>query len=896
MSLGPGTRLGPYEIQAAIGAGGMGEVYRARDTRLDRTVAVKILPDALAVDPQFRERFEREARVIAGLTHPHICTLHDVGHDDGTDYLVLEYLEGQTLADRLLKGALPLEQALVIAIQIAGALDKAHQAGIVHRDLKPGNIMLVRRGGPSGPPEAKLLDFGLAKTRATVAAGAGASMLPTTPPGATVQGTILGTFQYMAPEQLEGQEADARSDIFAFGAVVYEMVTGRKAFEGRSQASLIAAILEHDPPPLSSAEPLAPRALDHIVEKCLAKHPEDRWQTAADLRSELRWVSEGATEGTSGTGAIAKHRRSTAWMLGLVAALAIAALAVPATLYFQRLAPEPVVTRLDVVTPPGGDAFSFALSSDGRQLAFVANGDRGLQLWLRPLDQAKAQPLAGTEGAAYPFWAPDGRALGFFADGKLKRIDLDAGTVQMLADAPQPRGGTWNTDGVIVFAPSVINALMRVGANGGAVRPVTRLAAGQGSHRWPQFLPDGRRFLFFVGQGQPEAHGAYVGSLDGGESTRVMPSEVAAAYATPGYLLVVSQGVLSAYPFDAVRATVTGEPVPVAQAVGYDDGTFHSAFSVSQTGVLAHRAGAGSRRRLVWSDRTGKTIGAVGQLDENGMANPELAPDDQRVAVNHTVQGNIDLWLIDVNRGVSSRFTFDPSIDSAALWSPDGNRVVFRSTRKGTYDLFEKPASGTADEQPILVTPQGKSPLEWSHDGRSLLYSAQGPNTASDLWVFPMIGERKPFPVLQSRFDEIEGQFSPDGRWLAYVSNESGRYEVYIRTFPQVGGKWQVSAAGGMQPRWSRDGRELYYLAQDARLMAVPIRVASDKRTLEAGAPVPLFPSRLATGGNIPTGGFQARAQYAVAADGRFLMNVADDDGVASPITIVQNWDAALKK
>jgi Tol biopolymer transport system component len=583
-------------------------------------------------------------------------------------------------------------------------------------------------------------------------------------------------------------------------------------------------------------------------------------------------------------------------VLGAVAVLASAAITVPATLYFQRSAPEPVVTRLDVVTPPTSDAFSFALSSDGRQLAFVANGDRGLQLWLRPLDQVKAHLLVGTEGAEYPFWAPDGRALGFFADGKLKRIDLNAGTVQVLADAPQPRGGTWNADGVIVFAPSVINALMRVGANGGTVRPVTRLAAGQGSHRWPQFLPDGRRFLFFVGQGQPETHGAYVGSLDGGEPTRVMPSEVAAAYATPGYLLLVSQGVLSAYPFDAARATVTGEPVPVAQAVGYDDGTFHSAFSASQTGVLAHRAGAGSRRQLVWSDRTGKTIGAVGQLDENGMANPELALDDQRLAINRTVQGNIDVWLVDVARGLSSRFTFDPSIDSAALWSPDGKRVVFRSTRKGTYDLFEKPTSGTADEQPSLVTSQGKSPLQWSHDGRSLLYSAQGSNTTSDLWVFPMIGERKPFPVLQSGFDEIEGQFSPDGRWLAYVSDESGRYEVYIRTYPEVAGKWQVSTAGGMQPRWSRDGRELYYLTPDARLMAAPIRIASDTRTLEAGASVPLFPSRLATGGNIPTAGFQARAQYAVAADGRFLMNVAADDGIASPITIVQNWDPALKK
>ena len=896
MSLGPGTRLGPYEIQAAIGAGGMGEVYRARDTRLDRTVAIKILPDALAVDPQFRERFEREARVIASLTHPHICTLHDVGHDDGTDYLVLEYLEGQTLADRLVKGALPLEQALTIAIQMAEALDTAHRAGVVHRDLKPGNIMLVRRGGPSGPPEAKLLDFGLAKTRAPVAAGAGVSMLPTTPPGATVQGTILGTFHYMAPEQLEGQEADARSDIFSFGAVVYEMVTGRKAFEGRSQASLIAAILERDPPPLSSLQPLAPRALDHIVAKCLAKHPEERWQTAADLRSELRWVAEGATEETTRAGSTTRHRGRIEWVLGAVAALAIAALAVPAALYFQRSAPEPVVTRLDVVTPPTSDAFSFALSVDGKQLAFVANGEKGSQLWLRPLDQVRAQPLSGTEGGDYPFWAPDGRAVGFFADGKLKRIDLAGGAVQVLSDAPYPRGGAWSADGAIVFAPTPYDPLVRVAATGGAVAPVTRLGPGQGSHRWPQFLPDGR-VLFSIPTGQPEALGVYVTSLDGGEPTRVVRAETAAAYAAPGYVLLVSQGLLYAYPFDAVRGIVSGERVPVAQAVGNDDGVFRSAFSVSATrSVLAYRSGAGARRQLLWFDRSGKVQGGIGAPDESGISGPDLSPDGQHVAVLRSVQGNSDVWVIDVSRGVPSRFTFDGAIEAAPLWSPDGSRVVFRSARKGVYDLFEKPANGAADEQPLLVSTQNKGPLDWSRDGRFLLYSNQDSRTGTDLWALPMIGERKPFSVVQSSFDEIEGQFSPDGRWLTYASNESGRYEIYIRTFPEVGGKWQVSTAGGMQPRWSRDGRELYYVAPDARLMAVPIRVASDTRTLEAGVSVPLFPSRLANGGNIPSYGFQARAQYAVAADGRFLINVAADDGIASPITIVQNWDAALKK
>jgi len=713
----------------------------------------------------------------------------------------------------------------------------------------------------------------------------------------TAQGTILGTLQYMAPEQVEGREADARSDIFTFGAIVYEMVTGQRAFQGKSQASVIAAILEREPPVMSSLQPLSPRALDRIISTCLAKDPEDRWQSAADLRSELKWIAEeGTDEGTARVASSTRWLKRAVWALGAVAVLAIVALAIPATLYFRRATPEPVVTRLDVVTPPTSDAFSFALSLDGRLLAFVADGERGSQLWLRPLDQVKAQPLAGTEGADYPFWAPDGHALGFFADGKLKRIDLAGGAVVVLADASAGRGGTWSQDGVIVFAPFTNAALMRVAATGGSVAPVTRLSPGQGSHRWPQFLQDGRRFLFSMATGRLETRGVYVGSLEGGEPSRVLQAETAAAYAAPDYLLLVSQGLLAAYPFDAARGTVGGEAMPLAQGVGTDDGAYRSAFSVSAAGVLAHRAGAGSRRQLIWVDRTGNMLGTIGPPDENAPHDPELAPDGQRVAVSRMAQGNNDAWLIEVSQGVASRFTFDVATDGDPLWSPDGSQIVFRSSRKGAYDLFEKPARGGADEQPLFVTPQNKSPQDWSRDGRFLLYGVQDPKSASDLWVLPMTGERKPFPVLQSSFDEIEGQFSPDGRWLAYASNESGRYEIYIRTFPETGGKWQVSVAGGVQPRWQRNGHELYYLAPDTGLMAVPIRPAPEAHTLEAGTPVALFPTRLANGGNILTRGFLARAQYAVQADGRFLMNVSADEGVTSPITIVQNWNAALKK
>jgi len=903
MTLAPGTRLGPYVLEHLLGSGGMGEVYRAKDSRLDRTVAIKILPETLAADPEFRERFDREARTISQLDHPHICALYDVGEEHRTSFLVMQYLEGETLAERIAKGRLPVNEALTIAIQITDALDTAHRHGIVHRDLKPGNIFLVRRGGPSGPPDAKLLDFGLAKSRTPLAAGAGPTSLPTTPfdraqgGPLTAQGAILGTFQYMAPEQLEGKDADPRTDIFAFGAVVYEMVTGNKAFEGKSQASLIGAILKDEPPPISTLQPLAPIPLDRIVKTCLAKDAEDRWQTARDLLRELKWVAEAAPAPTADP--VASHPRSSmriAWVLGVAAVVTIGALAIPATLYFRSAAPERLVTRLDIVTPPTGDAFSFALSPDGRQLAFVANGEKGSQLWLRRFDQPTAQPLAGTEGTASAFWAPDSRAIGFYAEGKLKRLDVAGGAPQVLADAPQARGGTWNRDGVIVFAPSGTSALVRVAATGGIPVPVTHLAAGQFSHRWPQFLPDGRRFLFLMALGQVQTHGVYVASLDGGEPTRVLPAETSAVYAPPGYLLHVSQGVLVAQSFDEARATVVGESIPVAQAVGENDGAQRSAFSVSATGVLAHRAGAAGRRQLVWVDRTGKMLGAVGSPDEAVPANLALAPDGQRVAVNRTVQGNLDVWLIDLARSIASRFTFDATPDTRPVWSPDGRQVVFLSTRSGPGDLFAKSASGAGDEQPLLVSPQIKAALDWSPDGRVLLYSAQDPKTASDLWVLPMTGERKPFPVVQTSFDEIEGQFSPDAQWLAYASNESGRYEIYIQPFPEPGGKWQISTAGGSQPRWRRDGRELFYVASDGRLMAVPVRVAPNSRAVDVGAPVALFPTRLAGGANIAQAGPLARAQYVVAADGRFLMIVAGDEAVTSPITIVQNWDAALQK
>jgi Tol biopolymer transport system component len=876
-----GRQIGVYTILSRLGAGGMGEVYRARDTRLGRDVAVKVLPYVFVSDPDRLARFEREAHLLATLNHPHIGAIYGIEEAAGVRALILELVEGPTLAERLSAGPMPVREAVSIARQIAEALDAAHEKGIIHRDLKPANIKVTPEG------IVKVLDFGLAKAGALAGDTA----------DATRDGAILGTPGYMSPEQARGQAVDKRTDIFAFGAILYEMLSGLRAFDGETAMDAVTAVLNNDPPELPAAERRIPPALTRIVDRCLKKNPAGRFQSASDLAFALEGVS--SPSDTAAMAPIASGRTGllqnprTAWAIAASCALLVA-LAIATTFYLRPAAPEPMVTRLEITTPPTGDAYSMVLSRDGRQLAYVANGDHGSQLWVRPLDQVAAQPLAGTEGAIGPFWAPDGRAIGFFAEGKLKRIDLTGGAVQVLADVSNAMGGAWSAGGVILFTPSSTDPLLGVPATGGPVSSVTHLAAGQAGHHWPEFLPDGRRFLFVVSTGQPETYGIYVGSLGGGEPTRIMPNATEVAYAPPGYLLLVARDVLVAYPFDAASATVTGEPIPVAQGVGSccDIG----AFSVSTQGILAYRGGVATRRQLAWIDRTGKVLGAVGAVDDSAPSFLDLSPDDQRVVFIRAVQANIDIWLIRAGESAPRRFTFERAIDSGPVWSPDGSRIVFRTFRGGTYNLYEKPVNGTTDEQPLLVTPLPKAPQDWSRDGRLLLYSNQDPKTGTDLWALPMTGERKPFPVLQTRFDEIQGQFSPDGRWLAYASNESGRDEIYVQTFPEAGGKWQISAAGGLQPRWRRDGQELFYVAPDNRLMAAPIRVAPGTKALEAGAPVPLFTTKLATGPNIVPAGFQARAQYAVAANGRFLMNISADDGVISPITIVQNWAVGLRK
>jgi serine/threonine protein kinase len=919
--LNAGTRLGPYEIQSAIGAGGMGEVYRARDTRLDRLVAIKVLPSHFADDPDLRQRFEREARAVSSLNHPNICTLYDVGNQDGIDYLVLEYLEGETLADRLAHGsglktqgvastaravagqleakasgqklsALPIETALHIAVQICDALDIAHRQGIVHRDLKPANVMLTKSGGSRhGSRPVKVLDFGLAKFKASETSMASGSMVTMPGPGLTGQGMILGTLQYMAPEQIEGREADARADLFALGAILYEMVTGRKAFEAKSQASLVAAILEHEPPPMATLQPVTPAPLERVVRKCLAKDPDARWQSARDLGDELRWMAE------SGSGVGAAHaqaasppgkRSRVAWVVAAVAVIVAIAASVPAVRYL-RSAPEGAPEmRLQVVTPRSPSPLQFALSPDGRYLVFVAatEGTR-TELWLRPLSAQAAQHLPGTEGGSYPFWSADSRSLGFFADGILKRLDLAGGAVQTLTNAPQGRGGAWNRNGVILFTPNANASLFRVSATGGEATPLTRVE-GATSHRFPQFLPDGRHFLYFI-QGGPETLGVYLASLDDVKGRRLVATDTNGLLEPPDRLLFLRQGTLFSQRFDMAAGSLVGDPTVVAEQLAYDSAFNIAAMSASSAGVIAYRAGSAGGQQLVWLERGGKQSDLI-RLGESAAQNcPELSPDGRRIALDRTVNGNRDIWILEPARNVETRFTFDSAADATPIWSPDASRVVFRSVRSGTWDLYQKPASGAGSEERILATQHYKVPADWSSDGRFLLYATQDPTTNLDLWAMPLEGDRKPFPVVKTIFEEREGQFSPDARWVAYASNESGQFQIYAQSFPDAaGGKWQVSTTGGVQPRWRRDGKELFYLAPDGTLMAVPMVPPAAGRSVEAGSPVKLFSTSI----NAGQGGM-LRQQYAVSSDGqRFLINAVPEAAAVAPITIVLNWKA----
>ena len=897
MALTPGTRLGVYEVIAQIGQGGMGQVYRARDTRLNRDVALKVLPHLFANDVERLARLTREAQTLASVNHPNIAHIHGLEESNGVRALVMELVEGEDLSQRIARGAIPIDEALPIAKQIAEALEAAQEQGIIHRDLKPANIK-VREDGT-----VKVLDFGLAKALEPAAGSSpSVSMSPTiTTPAMTQAGIILGTAAYMSPEQARGKTVDKRSDIWAFGCVFYEMLTRRRAFQGEGVSDTLANILTQEPD-WNALPANTPTPIRTLLRRCLEKDRKRRLDSAAAARLEIDDVLAAPSAETPAREPVPtrvareaqpfrlKRRERVAWFVAVASIVAALAAVVAATLPWRRDAPELAVLRLDVTTPQTSDPTSFALSPDGRQVVFVAAGDGGSKLWLRPLDRTTAQPLPSTEGATFPFWAPDSRAIGFFADAKLKRLDLPGGKAQELADASNGRGGAWSRDGVILFAANVISGLLRVPATGGTPTSVTRPAPGELGHRFPEFLPDGRRFIFWVGPSPPEVQGLYLGSLDAPETHRLVAADAGGAYAHPGYLLWPRQGVLVAAPFDVARGALSGGPVPIAPAVGSSVATNRSAFSVSTTGLLAYRTGVTGRSRLVWMDRSGRVVRALGPPDENQLVYPEPSPDGQRVAVQRTVQGNMDIWHVDEARGIRSRFTFDTSVDSTAVWAPDGSRLVFRSNRNGVYDLFEKRATGAGDEQLLFTSPDDKIPSDWSADGRFLLFVNFVKNVP-DLWALPIESQSvgTPFPVVQTRFAEDQGQFSPDGRWIAYRTNESGQDEIYVQAFPGPGSKARVSAEGGSQPRWRRNGKELFYIGPDNRLMAVAIGLPPDGHTPNVGAPFALFSTGLASRG-------APKHQYAVAPDGqRFLMVVSADETIASPITIVQNWLAGLE-
>jgi Tol biopolymer transport system component len=861
-----GKTLGHYRVGEQLGRGGMGEVYLADDLNLSRKVALKFLPDAFAGDPERMALFEREAKLLASLNHPNIAAIYGLEQAEGKRFLVLELVEGETLAQRLSPGPLPVEEALGICRQIAEGLEAAHEKGVVHRDLKPANVMIA------AGDKVKILDFGLAKALADETPSVDPAQSPTITEAMTRPGVVLGTAAYMSPEQAKGKPVDKRADIWAFGCILYECLTGKRAFAGETATETLAAVLTREPEwqALPAATPPNVRL---VLRRCLEKEMGRRFHHAADLRiviEEAHDIGEAM--------APVKHP----WLAWGAIVLLVAFLGVLGILHFRQIPVEAPETRLEVSTPPTSDPAALALSPDGRRLVFVASAEGQARLWLRPLDQVTAQPLAGTEGATYPFWSPDSRSIGFFADTKLKRIDIAGGAPQVLASAPIALGGAWNRDGVIVFAPNLYSPLYRVPASGGEPIAITRLdPPRQLAHAFPQFLPDGRHLLFTARLGGSD-QGIYLASLDSAETRRLIATESPAVYAPPGHLLFIRQGSLFAQGFDVTRGELAGDPVPVADSVTHG-------FSVSETGVLAYRTGGPNRRRLAWFDRSGKEIGALGAADENDLSMPELSPDGRRVAVTRSVQGNTNVWLTDAARGVLSRFTY-AGIDAFAIWSPDGSRIVFASNRKGSYDLYQKPSNGAGNDELLLESSRNKLPSDWSPDGRFLLYSLGSPKTA-EMWVLPLFGERKPFPYGNTSFNAAYGQFSPDGRWVAYMSDESGRLEVYVQPFPGPGGKWQISTGGGIDPRWRHDGKELFYIAPDGKLMAAPIQSAG--QTLEAGAAVALFQTRIVGGGQ----NVAVKQQYAVAPDGqRFLINITAGEATASPITIVTSWARALKK
>lgn len=891
MEISRDTRLGRYEIRSPLGAGGMGEVYLARDPKINRDVAIKVLPADFSSDSERLRRFEQEAQAAGALNHPNILSIYDVDTHDGSPYVVSELLEGETLREQLNGTALPVRKAIDYALQIASGLAAAHAKGIVHRDLKPENLFVTKDG------RVKILDFGLAKLIEPRDRSEVRTDLPTRKQH-TDPGTVVGTVGYMSPEQVRGQRVDHRSDIFSLGAVLYEMLSGKRAFRGDSAIETLNAILKEDPPELSQPNSQINSALERVVIHCLEKNPEQRFQSARDVAFALESLN-GVSSGRTMTDALpltSGRPKTREWLAWIVASVCLLA-ALPFVIAYLRRAPKDErVLKMSVLLPEKTTMTlgpsSMAVSPDGRRLAFIASFEGRDLLWVRSLDSLSAQALPGTEGAllqSNPFWSPDSRFIGFFAGGKLKKIDASGGPPQTLCDIGGPRGGTWNRDGVIVFSPVPFGPLYRVSAAGGEPTPVTVLDQSnlETAHRWPYFLPDGRHFLYLVKSRRPESEGIYVGSVNAKETKRLLSTALNAAYAPPGFLLFLRNETLMAQRFDADKLELTGEPFPVAERVAYNPGLSRGAFSVSENGVLAFRSGGGQINQPVWFDRAGKQIGSLGVVSLYQTL--WLSPDERQVAADRSdpQTGTMDIWLFDLSRGIPSRFTTDPAGDTNPIWSPDGSRIVWSSSREGVRNLYQKSAGGGGNDEVLFKSSEDKIPNDWSSDGQLIVYQTSNPKTKWDLWVLPMSGDRQPHPILQTEFNEHQAQFSPDGKWIIYTSDESGAPEVYVQTFPTSKDKWRVSTGGGGQPRWRRDGREIFYIAADRTLMAVEVKLGA---TFEASVPKPLFGTRVISS-------TEFRNHYVPTSDGqRFLINSTLEETTSTPINIVVNWTSDLKR